>query len=191
MVCIGLIGEIGAGKSTAADYLQKKYNCEKYAFATPLKKACLSLGFEEHELYGTQEQKMETNKIWNISGRKFMQIFGTEICREYLPKLLYQGLNNNPKTDEIIWVKLFNKFVSENLEKNIVIEDVRFADEANAIKKNGGLLIKIHRPSNPHNQTHKKHKSELLNNNIADIHIQNHSIKQLQVELDKIYNTLL
>ncbi len=205
MVCVGLIGQIGVGKTTTANYLKDKYNYESYAFSAPLKKACEALGFKHHELYGTQEQKMEVNEIWGVTGRKFMQIFGTEICREKLPELLHDNQidishikleqhkqkphkqKQHKPENEAIWVKLFNKYISENLEKNIVVEDVRFADEALAIKQNGGLLIQIYRHENPHKQSN--HKSETFNGHV-DIHLFNNNIDDYKKQLDSIITAL-
>jgi len=71
---IGISGFIGSGKTTAANYLVQK-GFKEYSMAGPLKKIAEIFHFELHQLYGTQEQKLELNKYWNISGREFLQKF--------------------------------------------------------------------------------------------------------------------
>jgi hypothetical protein len=144
-VLLGITGKIGSGKSTVTEYLKSRYNMLEYMFAGPLKKIAIALGFEEHQAYGTQEQKLEVNKFWGISGRKFLQVFGSEVCRDYLPKVL-PDMNLNNST---LWVRLFEKFYEDMLlakKKSIVCSDVRFEDESNSIKERGGIVIGIERP---------------------------------------------
>ena len=47
--------------------------------------------------------------------------------------------------DEVIWVKLFKFWYEKNKDKNIVITDVRFPHEIEAIKSLGGKIVKIKR----------------------------------------------
>ena len=89
----GIIGKIGSGKTTISEYLKLKGFLE-YSFATPLKKVAIALGFSDSEIHGTQEEKLNVNKTWNISGREFLQKFGTEVCRNMLPDL-FPVLKNN------------------------------------------------------------------------------------------------
>lgn len=58
---IMLIGEMGSGKTTAADYLASKYGFKKYSLAGKLKEIC--------------------NDLWPNAGRREYQLFGTEVCR--------------------------------------------------------------------------------------------------------------
>ena len=84
---IGIAGKIGVGKTTTSDYLAQKYSFYEYSFAEPIKKIGLIFGFESHQLYGTQSQKMEVNEHWGVSARHFLQKFGTDICRDSIPQL--------------------------------------------------------------------------------------------------------
>lgn len=154
-IVIGLSGKIGSGKGAVCDILKEQSYVE-YAFADPLKKIAITFGFEPHQVYGTQEQKLEINNFWGISGREFMQKFGTEICRETLvatlPQMKLNGLT--------VWARLFEKYYEENKHTNIVVGDVRFADEAAVIKRNGGYVICIVRDyETPENVA--MHKSEM------------------------------
>jgi hypothetical protein len=133
---IGLSGSIGVGKSAAAAHLVQRGFVE-YCFADPLKDICRILGFSQQQVRGTQAQKLEINTLWGVSGREFMQKFGTEIMREQLPREL--GIKIN------IWVDLLALRISEEKNDKIVVSDVRFDDEAKKIKEMGGIVIKITR----------------------------------------------
>ena len=86
---IGIAGKIGVGKTTTSDYLAQKYSFYEYSFAEPIKKIGLIFGFESHQLYGTQSQKMEVNEHWGcppgIFFRSLAQIFVVIVCPQLFP----------------------------------------------------------------------------------------------------------
>ena len=148
------VGKIGSGKSAAANIL-KKYSFEEETFAEPIKQFLLSIGFNYEDVYGSQEEKLKINKFWNVSGREFMQKFATDIMRNKLQTVLPQ-LDLGGST---IWVRAMEKKIQDNPSKNIVIADGRFLDEIMLVKKYGGIVIKIIRPSN-NNKYDSSHESE-------------------------------
>ncbi len=134
---IGLIGKIGSGKSTVAGmFVQNGFT--EYALADPIKRIGSIFGFTDSQLYGSQEDKLKINEHWGISGRTFMQIFGTEVCKEELPKKIPSMTN--------VWIRLLEIYVRKYPRKDIVISDIRFLEEALTIKQLGGVLIRIDRP---------------------------------------------
>ena len=135
---IMLTGSIGSGKSTAAEILTK-YNFIEDFFAKPLKDFGLSLGFEHHQIYGTQEQKLEINQFWGISGREFLQKFGSEVCRDALPGII-PGMNFNNRT---LWARVMESKIQKH--KRLVISDGRFLDEAALVKEYKGVIIRLKR----------------------------------------------
>lgn len=147
------VGKIGSGKTAAANIL-KKYSFEEETFAEPIKQFLLTIGFNYEDVYGSQEEKLKVNKFWNISGREFMQKFATDIMRNQL-KTVLPNLELNGST---VWVRAMEKKILDNPDKNIVIGDGRFPDEIMLIKKYGGVVIKINRPSNSNNNFN--HESE-------------------------------
>ena len=136
---IGLIGEIGVGKTTIAHHLKTK-NFEEYSFASPIKKIAEIFGFEHYQIYGTQQQRLEINEKWGISCRTFLQKFGTEIGREVFPHV-FPEMNIRRG----VWLDLFMH--QYDTSKNYVVSDVRFENEAQLIRDLHGILIRIRRTS--------------------------------------------
>lgn len=160
---IGLIGCKHSGKDTLGEYIVKSYNYNKIAFATPLKQACKNIfGLNEAQLYG--DKKDYIDEYWNITPREIFQFVGTDLFRNQMNKLIPIGEN--------IWTKVLEKeLLSNNLTK-YVITDVRFKNEAQMIKNNGGFLIKINRKTNEQDS----HISETELNDISyDYEINNNS----------------
>ena len=134
---IVFVGSIGSGKSTGADILKRKFNFEEITFAQPIKDFALLLGFENKNVYGSQQEKVEINPEFGVSGRQFMQTFGTDIMRN---ASLFPNIQN-------IWIKVveikIKKALSQN--KNLVISDCRFQDESEMLIKYNPIFIKLKR----------------------------------------------
>jgi hypothetical protein len=184
-VILGITGTIGSGKSTVADYLYDRHNFQEYMFAEPLKKIAEEFGFEQHQIYGTQEQKLEVNEFWGISCRKFLQVFGSEICRNTLPKYLPDMKFNNTT----VWVRLFEKWMQEcrDDELDVVVSDVRYEDESKSITAMGGFIIRVVRPGVDTliKDVTQTHASELQANKITP-----HAIINNDSDLPTLYKKL-
>lgn len=159
---IGITGKIGAGKSLSSRILERNHNFTEYTMAGPLKKMATSIGFTEEEVNGTQEQKLVKNKYWNVSGREFLQKFGTEVCRDVLPSVINMNFNNRT-----LWCRIFEIYYEEHKKNmDVVVSDCRFKDELDLIKELGGVTVKIIRNNTDTDNTiltsHKFHPSELL-----------------------------
>jgi hypothetical protein len=135
---IGLSGYARSGKDTAADHLESKYNFARVSFAAPMKEAMYALNpivssdsignFRYKDLvdvYGLDKAKDSYPEI-----RRLLQIFGTEVGRSMF--------------GENFWVDLALKNIKN---ENIVVTDVRFKNEANAIKAMGGQIWRVNRAS--------------------------------------------
>ena len=72
---IMLIGDAN-GKQVAIDVLQqygfKKHSLEKY-----IKEFAVSAGFTPEQIYGSHDQMLEINEIWNICGQEVLNMFDT------------------------------------------------------------------------------------------------------------------
>ena len=115
---IAICGKKGHGKDTAGDYLCEHKNFIKFNFADPLKNVCKILfDFTDDQLYG--HLKETKDNFWNIAPREMMQFIGTDLMRDALG-------NKFPVIGDSIWIKLMEKKIQENSDKNIVVCDLRF-----------------------------------------------------------------
>ncbi len=110
--------------------------------------------------------------------------------REFLQKLGTEGLRNNLHGN--VWVNaLFADYKAPESSRydikglpNWIITDVRFPNEAQAIKDKGGIVVRIDRPDNPTSPSN--HSSEVaLDNWDFDMNIVNESLEGL-VETAKL-----
>lgn len=129
---IGLGFLARSGKDTVGDHLVGSLGFEKIAFADALKKGCAAIfGLSQEQLYG--ELKGEQDPFWLTTPRHILQQVGTECMR--------RGFRDD------IWVKCVERIILLNKDvKDWVITDVRFPNEAIAIKKWGGYNVRIDRP---------------------------------------------
>ena len=191
MQLVGICGEIGSGKSLVSDYLVNKLQYDEYAFAKPVKDVATAMGFTHNEVWGTQDQKLSKNKYWGISAREFLQKFGTEIGREILPSIIP---NMDMGTSGSPWIKLFEIYWKSLIERKgdsatLVVSDVRFVDEANAVKQNSGILIRLVRKRKNISGAEHKHASETSMKDIkVDYVVYNNGTKKELYE--KIFNIM-
>lgn len=125
---IGISGKIGSGKDTLANFIIKNNTTyHKKAYAEKLKLITSILtGVALEDVY-TQEGKNVYMPNWGMTVGEFQQKLGTEGMRK--------GVHEDG------WV--ISLFSDYNFIYNWVITDVRFLNEAEAIKKHKGILIRI------------------------------------------------
>lgn len=123
---VGILGKKGHGKDTVGGFL-KAYGFETVSFAQPLKRAAkIIFGLTESQVNGSIEEKEAVDPAWGKSPRELLQLLGTEVGRSI---------------DSEVWIKsCFNKL---DPNKRWAITDVRFPNEAAAIKERGGIIIKV------------------------------------------------
>lgn len=130
---IGLTGKARAGKDTVAEILNSHFALESYSFADPLKVASKHLfGLTHREAFGLGGyDREEVDPFWGMSVREMQQKLGTECMREVFGK--------------DFWVKSLERLLESEGEKEYVITDVRFQNEADFVLSQGGSIIKIER----------------------------------------------
>lgn len=152
---IGFLGHKGAGKDTAGEYLIERYKYKRYAFADPVKEIARNMfDLSEDQLHGDKKEVIDIR--WNLRPRTIFQRLGTELGQYDIHKL-FPEMKGKVKTRRF-WTYLFEQWLENNKNENIVITDVRFKHEIEVIKKYGGQIIKI---SNPNIKKHDNHISEL------------------------------
>ena len=144
MLVIGIIGDAGAGKDTFANFLRDGINMGGHpafvtSYADPLKAAARTIFGLSSDDVNTQKGKARFNETWGLTNREILQKLGTEAIRDTF----------GPD----VWI--INKF--EMLSGwggvhpgplAVIIPDVRFENEADAIIEQGGWLYRINRPDN-------------------------------------------
>jgi hypothetical protein len=114
---IGITGLAQSGKSTLADILCNERGFVSIALADSLK----SIAKEHFNWDGQKDDR----------GRRLLQLLGTEVGRAY---------------DADLWViKLQNKIAIKRAQGklDVVVPDVRFLNEAQAIKNWGGWIVRL------------------------------------------------
>jgi len=146
---IGVAGKARSGKDTVAEYLVKKYKFVRYSFADPIKYGCKEMfGFSDEQLWGNLKEV--TDEHWGITPRKVLQIMGTEIAQFVFPTRMPEL----KKIGRYFWIHRFLKWHKENENKNIVIPDVRFMHEVQALRRLESKIIKVVRSSVVSQDTH-------------------------------------
>lgn len=180
---IAVIGKKRSGKDTFANYLVNNYGFKKYGFGDPVKEICkLMFGFSQEQI--DTDLKEEKDTRWNITPRETFQIIGTEFGRNFIN----QKLPNLNCYNEQFWIRKFELWYKEQIKLNpnikIVINDVRFLNEVECLKKLNAVFIKINR----HTGLIDNHISENNLNNI-DIHNVNITIDNNQ-SIEDFYNKI-
>ena len=122
---IGICGHKGSGKDYLANILKEYTGFKVVHFADPIKDIISDLfKISKDEL--NELKNSENTKILGTNMRSILQTFGTNIMQKFCGKR--------------IWVDLVLK------EDNLIIADVRFQHEVDAILEKGGFIIKLDSP---------------------------------------------
>jgi hypothetical protein len=153
---IGIAGPKRSGKTTLANALCETYRIAHLSFAAPIRDFIASLvGCSLAELERVKEKPV----AWldGITPRQMMQTLGTEWGRRmvhselWVRRVMYQATHGG----------------------GAVISDVRFPNEAEAIRGRGGVVIRLHRAGYG-DAANDSHESEApLANNLVDFEIVN------------------
>lgn len=138
---VGVCGAIGAGKDTVAAALVAQLGFQRIAFADALKETCFDvfgpLGAERQDFFGTQEEKAAPIAcLGNVTGRRILEVVGSEGFRAVVPS---------------VWVDL--ALVRARGRSRVVIPDVRFPNEVEAIRAEGGVVWRVVRVGGPETKT--------------------------------------
>lgn len=169
---IGITGNANSGKDTTADYiLSLNQSFKKIAFADPLKNMVIQYLFLTKDDVFTTQGKNRFNEYWGMTNRQILQKVGTDAMRK---GFCYD-----------IWVKITQKILLNNKNQNFIISDVRFLNEAEMIKRNGGIIVRIKRN---YHIVQCNHQSENpIDSNIVDYEIENYGdLQQLYKNIQNV-----
>jgi hypothetical protein len=143
---VAFVGFVSCGKDTVADCLLARGGYTTLAFADSIKDCLSSIFCWDRDMI---EGKTKESRAWremvdpwwaaklgmpNFSPRWAMTNFGTDVMREHF----------NPQ----IWI-LNTRRRAEQTDAHIIIKDVRFVNEIDAVRSWGGQVKRIRRGPEP------------------------------------------
>lgn len=178
---IGLAGQAGAGKDTAADFLTQRHGFTKIALADPMKRFCKEIfQFSDEQLWGPSAKRNAPDSRYPRVARRTLHEGDVYQC--LTPRYTLQRLGTEWGRDcyEDVWVRyaLENAvlllgggggytqsaglYVDETRgpAPGVVIPDIRFPNELEAIRGEGGQVWWIDRPGAGLSGKASEHSSE-------------------------------
>jgi hypothetical protein len=158
---IALCGLAGSGKSTAADYFVLRHQFKRLSYAAPIKRMLRSLlieggaGFmEAAEMTDGRLKEFPTPFLCGHSPRYALQTLGTEWGRDIISSDIWRRI-------------LLNKVRKHS--GPVVVDDLRFPCEAEALREEGFLIVRIIRADSGTDSGHSSEMQEFP----VDLTIQN------------------
>ena len=182
---IAFHGAAGSGKSTAAAYLATRGWVEQ-GFAWPLKHLVGRLfDFSDAQLFGPSSERNRPDPRYPrpdgtcLTPREALQRFGTDAARACYPD---------------IWVDAAMRHTRQLLAhgERVVLADLRFANEAQAILEAGVYVVKLHGQHTQLKGDAASHSSEAgIPDELVDLHVYNFGSKtKLYRLLDEMLATV-
>lgn len=143
---VGICGLIGSGKGTAADILRETHGFTKISFADSLKDGVAAMfDWPRDMLEGDSEVsrkwREQPDEFWTqelghtVTPRYVLQKAGTECMRHGF----FDG----------VWVSRTKQKIQSQTRSNCVVPDVRFPNEIDMIRSEGGVIVEIRRGEQP------------------------------------------
>jgi len=134
---IAIAGRAGSGKTTCAKWLVERHGAVEFSFAEPLKRLAQDVfGFSDAQVFGTQAEKEAVDPRWGISPREALIRLG-HAARERLGR--------------DVWLNACLAKIRDSGAKIAVISDVRYPNEATAMKNGGALVVRLACPDSVSN----------------------------------------
>lgn len=152
---IGLTGQAGCGKDTAAGFLRDVMAFRQISLAEPIRRGIVAMfGIPYEYLTDRDLKEKPLDQLCGKSPRYAMQTLGTEwgrnqICLDVWLKVAQRDIDFQRKLADA-----GNYHIG-----GVVVSDIRFPGEVKWLKEQGGTLWLIDRPNNP-NAINTGHESE-------------------------------
>lgn len=183
MSIIAICGFKRSGKDTIADGIVKNGMFVKKQIASTLKHVCqLIFQLSNDQVDGNSKDIIENR--YGKTPREILQFFGTEMMQFKLAELL-------PNSGRRIWIDRLLSDIQHN--QHVVISDLRFMHEFQAIKEKYGSKAIVIRVINPNIFNSSSHSSETEWMQIPpDYTIHNDStIEELNKKIQDVYTEIL
>ena len=118
---VGLLGQAGSGKSTAARLLRDFYGAEILSIARPVKLMAQAIfGFTDEQVFGDAKAKETVDPRWGITPRKALQDL---------------AMAGRKHLGEDVWIRPVLNYVKQPSTESTLfaIEDMRFEIEASLV----------------------------------------------------------
>lgn len=134
MILLALTGSATSGKGLVARRLVQTHGFTATRFAEPIKRMLsVGLGLSEEQLDGDQKHA-PIPEFGGLTPRHLMQTLGTEWGR----RMVHSD----------VWISAWRKNAG-SLPELVVVDDLRFPNEAMAIREMGGVIWRVVRPGVP------------------------------------------
>ena len=161
---LGFAGSAGVGKTTTAEWFVDNLGYVKLSYATPLKVSLSILtGLPLEYFLDIKLKEKEIPGLNGITPRILMQKMGTDFVRNMI--------------DHDFWIWRMRQAISDNSHHNIVIDDIRFDNEAQLVRDNGGVVVHLVRDfrsptknnDHPSEQQIMYHKDDIVVNSLESV----------------------
>ncbi len=177
MILVGITGKAGSGKDSIGAVLRDSHDFALASFAYPIKKCIADLLGVDYKQWEDREWKETELPIYGCSPRHLAQTLGTQWGRRCI--------------DQSIWINLcLEKLKWEKLGA-AAITDVRFENEATAIRLEGGYIIHVHRAETDTVLTEHASERGILGAD-GDFHVNNFgTLEDLATQVNQIASRIL
>ncbi len=128
MTIVAFAGTKGSGKTTAAEFLVQR-GFQLMSLADPLKDMCsVGFGLSNEQLHGSKKETLDP--YHDLAPREIMQRLAELVKAEF---------------GQDFFIKALLKRMSDDPRKNYVIADLRFENEATALRAQGAKIVYIDR----------------------------------------------
>ena len=177
MKLIGITGKARSGKDSVARHLFANHAFTRIALADPLKLAAQQMFGLTRAQTWDDDLKEVVIPYWGMSPRQMFQLLGTEASK---------GVFGND-----VWVKRWNiTYELLSATDDVVVPDVRFDIEADAVRRLGGVIVEVIRGPGLNGST-GTHASERGLSTLPDYTIINDgTLDDLAAKVDAIVEVL-
>ena len=116
---IAISGKMYSGKTTLAEYLTRVYGMDRVSFALALKERMVEAGISRDAVFKDKPPIV----------RELLQIYGQAVRAQ----------------DENFWVDTALDTIEAGGMEDVVIDDLRFQNEASRLKEDGFYLVRVER----------------------------------------------
>ena len=173
---IGLCGKKGCGKSSTAESMERNLGFTTLSFSPPIKDALRAIGVPHDALNDVKLKEQPLRYLYgNKTPRELMQIFGTEFARNMI--------------SQSIWIDCLIERMRGIRTKDFVIDDIRFDNEAEALKLEGAYIVEVKRDDSYYTQNDLHVSEHGINPDFVDYTLDN--VSCYRTDLDNAVESLI